>query len=153
MEELHIMGWKESSRCSAIWRDFGKIWTLVNENLNWEFGNGHKIMIGCLCTSVLGSQKNVELIEKLNQRGYFYIKQIIQGWEQDVPRWKYFTEVGLEARWKDDWQVLINSMRAIGLCRNEDGNRICCGRNNQRKVITVKETYTELIKIYIQIGT
>ena len=47
VEDLDIMGWKESNNRSYIWKGFGKAWPLNKENLRWHFWIGFKILIGC----------------------------------------------------------------------------------------------------------
>ena len=115
MEDLYIMGWKGTGPRSEIWKSFGKIWPIVKENIKWHFGNGQKMLIGCSNELITGPQQHINegLILNLNQRGFFYIHQIIERWDSEAPRCKSFLDSSLDEGWEVEWNVFIIYMRSL----------------------------------------
>ena len=88
MEELVISCWKHYRNNSIIWKGFGRHWHFISENMKWHFGNGSKILIGDRLMTGMDSHRQHmdEMVLSLNQRGLFYLQEVIKDWEGEVPR-------------------------------------------------------------------
>lgn len=121
---------------------------MVNENLRWYFGNGRsKILIGCCRLSGIENLHflNDVIIQVLNQKGFFFLQQIIQGSDYGVSRWKSASDLGLDMRWENEWRRYINILKSLGICTSVEGDRLTWGGTKETEGMSAKGIYTTLI--------
>ena len=148
VEDMGISGWI-ICRCRLnIWKGFGNMWPVIMEHMKWVFGNGSKILIGS--RKLLGMddlQPQIEdLVHMLNQRGIFFIQQIIDVWAGEVPRWKSFVDLGLDINWEGKWLQYTTRLNSMGLCRMTEGGRLLWEGKEAKEGLKAKEIYLILIK-------
>ena len=97
VENLFSLGWKNSKGGSTIWNGFKSCWPVFTSFLHWKFGDGGKILIGSkvLYGDEETSQCSDQLLRFLNGKGYFYICQIIKGFDGGIPYWMSEEELQL----------------------------------------------------------
>ena len=105
------------------------------------------------CSGVFNLRRNFvrfTILHKLNQRGLFFLLDIISHWELGAPIWKYAPSIGLQNLDFDKWKRFIGSLQAARLSYNRDGDRIIWDDPLQENDILVHELYLEIINEQIE---
>ena len=148
LEDLFVLGWKFRRDSSAIWKGFGKLWPVLKQHLMWQFGNGNKILVGSI--NMMGIWKNFHFPEGLklflNQKGIFYLSQLIVEWKGDIPIWKEKENLGLFGCWSVAWDAFLTMLRRQGICKMREGDFLRWADSKLDKGPRVNEIYSSLIE-------
>ena len=116
--------------------------------MKWYFGNGSKILIGSRMMLGLEEHQHIlaQLFHILNQRGIFFLHQVIKDWVGEAPRWKNFDDFRLDQIWEGIWLKYTNRLSSMGLCRRAEGDRMLWEGKKADEGLKARDIYAILIK-------
>ena len=99
---------------------------------------------------MMGIWKNLQFPKGLklfsNQKGIFYLSQLIVEWKGDIPIWKEKENLGLFGSWGEAWDAFLIMLRRQGICKMREGDLLRWADSKFDKGLRVNEIYSSLIE-------
>ena len=85
------------------------------------------------------------LFHRLNQRGLFFLSDLISHWVLGAPIWKSTHSIGLQIPYIDKWVLFVGSLQSVGFSYKREGDRIIWDGSMRENGIHVHELYLYII--------
>lgn len=126
---------------SIIWRSHIKILPWWRMRIEWEFGNGWKILIGSDNIKGLNREQNLQghYLDIINKKGYFFLGQTIISYQNRCLVERSYRN-GLTRQCATEWREFTTSLSNTGLFHNTLGENISwSGKMHKQATMVAKE--------------
>ena len=130
-------------RASMIWRSISKCREIITIRMMWKFDNGRRIPIQCSNIMGVKAATNIDpdFFHRLAHSRLILLYDLITDFKVGIPLWMSFEASGLLEVDRENWQTLISSLQAAGLCLDPLGDRFVWGGTHKESNICVKDLY------------